>query len=149
MISEQQSPEPQEPPDAPIEDTATSSSPEVGRRAIPAIKRVAGRGLACWRPIVLTALVVASIGLAAGLFLFQYRPDRQIDNAAAQQVIRAASDGAVAALSYSAESLDRDLATAKSHLTGDFLAYYTKFTEEIVAPTVQQTHLAQIGRAHV
>ena len=37
--------------------------------------------------------------------------------------------------------MDRDFAGAKSHLTGDFLDYYDKFTKEIVTPTVQQKHL--------
>jgi Mce-associated membrane protein len=108
-----------------------------------AIDRVASRLLAHWGSILLTASVVAAVGLAACLFVLQYRPDRQIDDAAAQRAIRAASDGAVAALSYSSENMDRDFARARSHLTGDFLAYYDKFTKEIVIPTVQEKHLAQ------
>jgi Mce-associated membrane protein len=108
-----------------------------------AVDRVASRILVHWRSILLTASVIAALGLAACLFVVQYRPDRQLDDAAAQQAIRAASDGAVAALSYSTESMDRDFARARSHLTGDFLAYYDKFTKEIVIPTVQQKHLAQ------
>jgi Mce-associated membrane protein len=107
------------------------------------IRRLVRGCLAKWRPILVTALVFAAIGSAAGLFFTQYRPDRQIDNAAAHQAIRAASDGAVASLSYSADNLDRDIANAKSHLTGDFLAYYNKFTEQIVAPMVRQKHITQ------
>lgn len=107
------------------------------------IGRLTGRSMANWRPILLIALVVAAIGLAAGLLLVQYRPDRRIDDAAAGQAIRAASDGAVASLSYSSDNLEHDFANAKSHLTGDFLAYYTKFTGQIVAPLVQQKHLTQ------
>jgi Mce-associated membrane protein len=99
--------------------------------------------VANWRPILVTALVVASVGLAAWMYSFQYRPDRQIDDAAARRAIQAASDGAVAALSYSSENMDHDFARARSHLTGDFLAYYDKFTKEVVIPTVQQKHLAQ------
>jgi Mce-associated membrane protein len=108
-----------------------------------AVDRMASRLLVHWRSILLTASVIAALGLAACLFVVQYRPDRQLDDAAAQRAIRAASDGAVAALSYSTESMDRDFARARSHLTGDFLAYYDKFTKEIVIPTVQQKHLAQ------
>jgi Mce-associated membrane protein len=108
-----------------------------------AISRLTGRCRAHWRPILVAALVVAMLGLAAGLFFFQYRPDRQIDDAAAQRAIQAASDGAVASLSYSSDSMARDFANAKSHLTGDFLAYYDKFTNEIVTPMVQQKHIAQ------
>jgi Mce-associated membrane protein len=108
-----------------------------------AVDRVASRLLVHWGSILLTASVIAAVGLAACLFVLQYRPDRQLDDAAAQRAIRAASDGAVAALSYSSENMDRDFARARSHLTGDFLAYYDKFTKEIVIPTVQQKHLGQ------
>jgi Mce-associated membrane protein len=108
-----------------------------------AVDRVASRLLAHWHSILLTASVIAALGLAASLFAVQYRPDRQLDDAAAQRAIQAASDGAVAALSYSTENMDGDFARARSHLTGDFLAYYDKFTKEIVIPTVQQKHLAQ------
>src|SRR5262249_11778500 len=49
-----------------------------------------------------------------------------------------ASDGTVAMLSYSTESLDKDFAAARSHLSGDFLSYYNEFTEKIVAPAAKQ-----------
>src|ERR1700734_355502 len=91
-----------------------------------AIDRVASRLLVHWGSILLTASVIAAVGLAACLFVLQYRPDRQLDDAAAQRAIRAASDGAVAALSYSTQNMDRDFTRARSHLTGDFLAYYEK-----------------------
>ena len=108
-----------------------------------AIDRVASRLLAHWGSILLTASVIAAVALTACLFVLQYRPDRQLDDAAAQRAIQAASEGAVAALSYSSENMDRDFARARSHLTGDFLAYYDKFTKAIVIPTVQEKHLAQ------
>ena len=124
----------------------TAETPSVGESRpdrMAAIDRVASRLLVRWRSILLTALVTAAMGLAVGLFLFQYRPDRRIDDAAAQRAIQAASDGAVASLTYSSDSMARDFASAKSHLTGDFLAYYEKFTKDIVTPTVQQKHITQ------
>jgi Mce-associated membrane protein len=129
-------------PQAPV-DGIQSSSAQARPSKMLMIKRVAGRYRARWRSIVVAALVVATVGVAAGMYFVQYRPDRQIDDAAAQQAIRAASDGAVAVLSYSSDNLDRDFANAKSHLTGDFLAYYNKFSQEVVAPAVQQKHLTQ------
>ena len=87
--------------------------------------------------------MIAAVGLAACLFVLQYRPDRQIDDAAARRAIQEASDGAVATLSYSSESIDRDFARARSHLTGEFLAYYDKFTKDVVMPTVKEKHLTQ------
>ena len=92
----------------------------------------------CWRLIVLALLVIAAAGLAAGVFYFQYRPDQETTAAAAHDAIKAASDGSVALLSYSPDSLDRDFAAGKSHLTGNFLSYYNEFTQQIVAPAAKQ-----------
>jgi Mce-associated membrane protein len=109
------------------------------------------RCLANWRSILATALVIATIGGAAGVFFVQYRPDQRMSDAAARQAIQAASDGAVALLSYSFDSLDHDFATAKSHLTGNFLAYYSKFSEQIAAGALQGqlTTTAKVIRAAI
>jgi Mce-associated membrane protein len=57
----------------------------------------------------------------------------------------------VAVLSYAPDNLDRSFAKAKSYLTGNFLAYYTKFTEQIaaIAQQKQVTETAQVVRAAV
>jgi Mce-associated membrane protein len=81
------------------------------------------------------------VAVTVVLFVTMYRQDRQIDNTAAHQAIQAASDGAVDLLSYSYASLDKDFAKARSHLTGDFLAYYREFSEALVAPAAQQGQL--------
>ncbi len=115
-------------------------------------RRWTRRCLARWRSIVATLLVVAAVGVAVGSFFILYRPDRQIDDATAHRAIQAASDGAVDVLSYSYTALDCDFAKAKSHLTGDFLAYYSKFTEQFVAPVAQKGQLtttAKVIRAAV
>ncbi|BBU21357.1 twin-arginine translocation pathway signal [Mycobacterium xenopi] len=105
------------------------------------IRRVAELLRANLVPVLVALLVVASVASAAWLFYFQYRPDRATDAAAAKSAISAATDGTVAILSYSPDSLDRDFATAKSHLTGDFLSYYNQFTDQIVAPAAKQKSL--------
>jgi Mce-associated membrane protein len=148
MISESESPlddaetaqEDADSDDAGIEIPCVGESPT---ETTGAIDRFASSLIVHWRPILLTASVLAAVGLAACLFVLQYRPDRQIDDAAARRAIQAASDGAVATLSYSSESIDRDFARARSHLTGEFLAYYDKFTKDIVMPTVKEKHLVQ------
>ena len=89
-------------------------------------------------PIVLAVLLLSSAGLASWAYLTQFRPDQQTDAAAAAATIKAASDGSIALLSYSPDSLDKDFAAAKTHLTGDFLDYYTQFTHDIVTPAAQQ-----------
>ncbi len=99
----------------------------------------------------MSLLLIGSTALAVGLFVVDYRPDCETDNASAREVIRVASEGAVALLTYSADNLSRDFANAKSRLTDDFQDYYKRFTEQIVAPTAQRglTTSARVVRAAV
>lgn len=97
-------------------------------------------------------LVLASVAAAASVYWWVYRPDRLTDAAAQQQVIAAAKEGTEALLSYSPESLDADLANAKSHLTGEFLSYYNDFTDKVVAPASRDKGVkteANVARAAV
>src|ERR1700761_6472052 len=97
-------------------------------------------------PVILIVLLLISGGLATWLYFKQYRPDKQTDASVANAVINSASDGTVALLSYSPDTLDKDFATAKSHLSGDFLSYYNQFTEQIVAPAAKQKSLKTNAR---
>lgn len=103
-------------------------------------------------PVLLILLVLISGGVTAWLYVNQYKPDQQTDPSVARAAINAASDGTVALLSYSPDTLDKDFATAKSHLSGDFLSYYDQFTQQIVAPAAKQKALkttAHVMRAAV
>jgi Mce-associated membrane protein len=91
-----------------------------------------------WIAIALTVALIGAAALTGWMFVSVYQPDRETDAAAMQSAIKAASDGTVALLSYSPDSLDKDFAAAKSKLTGSFLSYYTQFTEQIVAPAAKQ-----------
>jgi Mce-associated membrane protein len=97
-------------------------------------------------PVVLILLLLLSGGAATWLYFNQYRADKQTDAGVASAVVSSASDGTVALLSYSPESLDKDFATAKSHLSGDFLSYYNQFTDQIVAPAAKQKSLKTNAR---
>ncbi|OBI43154.1 hypothetical protein A5707_05435 [Mycobacterium kyorinense] len=138
----------------PVTDAEQPSAGQGSARArgLAAVGRLTRSCLTRWRPLLATTLVVAAIGVAAGLFFFQYRPAQRFGDAAARRVVQAASDGAVAVLSYSYGNLDGDFAKAKSHLTGEFLDYYSKFSEQFVAPTARQGKLtasAKVLRAAV
>ena len=97
-------------------------------------------------PVILIVLLLLSGGAATWLYFKQYRPDKQTDASVASAVANAASDGTVALLSYSPDSLDKDFANAKTHLSGDFLSYYNQFTEQIVAPAAKQKSLKTNAR---
>lgn len=140
-VEQESSPDSMETP--PISEAEEGSAGEVSARAggLAVVTHLTRRCLAGWRSILATALVAAAIGVAAGLFFFQYRPDQRIGDAAAHQAVQAASDGAVAVVSYSYDNLDRDFAKAKSLSTGEFLAYYNKFSEQYLAPAAREGKL--------
>jgi Mce-associated membrane protein len=123
--------------DAATEDAATETETQSEKRD-GILRRsahvVAGRIGA----IVLAVALLASAGVTAWLYFDQYRPGQETNDAAANVALEAAKTGTVALLSYSPESLDKDFAAAKSHLTGDFLSYYTQFTQQIVTPAAKQ-----------
>ncbi|MBP1823308.1 Mce-associated membrane protein [Mycobacterium sp. OAE908] len=134
-------------PQSESRDTTSTAEREPGR-----ISRKMRRVRIRWRLILLALLVIASVGGTSAIYYFQYRPDQQTNDVAAREAIRAASEGTVVLLSYSPDSLDRDLANAKTHLTGDFLAYYDDFTTKIVTPAAQQKGIkttANVVRAAV
>ena len=104
------------------------------------------------RVAVVVALVLAALGSARFVYVATYLPDQQIDAAASAAAKKGAEDGTVAVLSYSPAHLSDDIANAKSHLTGDFLKYYTQFTDQIFAAAARQqqvTTTATVERAAV
>jgi Mce-associated membrane protein len=104
-------------------------------------------------------LVAATVGLLLGsavaagsVYWWLFRPDQLTGEGAQQRVVTAAKEGTEAALSYSPENLDNDLATAKSHMTGKFLDYYSDFTKNVVTPAAKEKGVkteANVARAAV
>lgn len=114
----------------------------------------AGRALRAlalrWRIVVVVVLLVSSAASAAALYFTQYRVAHETGAVAVKGVVEAASTGTVALLSYAPETLDKDLATARALMVGDFLTYYGKFTSDVVAPAVRDKGIrasAQVVRA--
>jgi len=110
----------------PIEETA---APEAAPRA-----RLAGKIV----PAVWIVLVVASVSLLAVLMYTQYLPDREMNESAEQSAMDAATKGAVAVLTYSSGNFDRDVSSARTYLTGDFLGQYDTYIQTAVAPVAKQ-----------
>lgn len=105
-----------------------------------------------WRAILVVVLTVAAVGIAGCVYYFQYRPDEQVGASAADAAKKAAEDGTIAMLSYAPETLVADIAKAKSHLTGEVLDQYTRFTDGILPAAAQQrevTTTASVVRSAV
>lgn len=93
--------------------------------------------LARRKQLFLGALLTVAAALATALYVTAYRPARQSDASAVDGAVRAASSATEALLSYGPETLDQDLERARTLMTGDFLTYYSKFSNDIVAPAVR------------
>ena len=125
--------------DADAADTAVDDSPKRTVRERRGLPRVLRKVKVV--PAILVLLLLISGGAAAWMYFNRFQPNQHTDPSVARAVVNAASDGTIAMLSYSPESLDKDFATAKSHLSGDFLLYYTQFTDQIVAPAAREKSL--------
>lgn len=90
-----------------------------------------------WRQVVIAMALIASAAGVSVLYFGPHRADQDIA-AATTAVGDAASQGSVALLSYAPGSVAPDLAAAQSHLTGEFLTYYSQFANQIVAPAAKQ-----------
>ena len=77
------------------------------------------------------ALVVLACISGAG-----YLDDRATDQTR-ETAVSVAADITPAVLSYKTETVDADVANAKSNLTGAFLEYFDKYTAEAVIPTAK------------
>ncbi len=95
--------------------------------------------------VLVAAALVVSAGVAGWLYFYQYRLDQQTNAAAANVALEAAKSGTVALLSYSPDTLENDFTAAKSNLTGDFLSYYTQFTEQIVTPAAKEKQVKTVA----
>lgn len=155
MSPEQTSPSDTQPP-ADAEEPPNDTQDETGDAQASIPRPRSRRWIPRIRPrLATTLLALITVGAAALttiIYFTQDRPDQQTDHAAADAAVRAASAGTVALLSYSPESTDHDFSAAEAHLTGDFLTYYTKFTQQIVGPAAKQRGIkatANVVRAAV
>ncbi|OZC52388.1 hypothetical protein CH294_01975 [Rhodococcus sp. 14-2483-1-1] len=83
----------------------------------------------------LSVLLVGAGASTASLYVMNRADEEQQQVRSA--ISDAADDGAVAVLSYRAESVDADIEHAASFLTGDFLNYYSAFGAESIAPAAK------------
>lgn len=93
-----------------------------------------------WRWWV-TLFVLGAIAISAGVLTYVFNAERDDVTASVSDesaVVKVASDGAVAILSYKPDTVDSDLDSAKRLITGDFLDYYSDFTAKVVAPASKE-----------
>ncbi|QLL10323.1 hypothetical protein H0P51_18290 [Mycobacterium vicinigordonae] len=85
------------------------------------------------------------LALTAGYFKWVDLSGSEEARARAESV-RVASDDAVALLSYSPESAEKELGAARERLTGDFKDAYTSLTRQVVIPGAKQKHITAVAK---
>ena len=109
-------------------------------------QRLTGPGMG-----VFGALAAAAIALGAGTGVLQWQAHTHSDeNAARTESLQAARDTTAAILSYTADTVDTDLAARTGRLTGGFLDEYTTLMNTQVIPSAKQgnvTAVAQVAGA--
>jgi Mce-associated membrane protein len=129
--------------DASLEEASTDEpeaqpGAERGRRPI-AWSRVLAYGVLPAVALLLTA--------AAGYLKWVAGSADDLAQARAESV-RAASEDAVALLSYKADSVERDLGAARERLTGEFKDAYTELTRQVVIPGAKEKHITAVAKVN-
>jgi Mce-associated membrane protein len=93
---------------------------------------------------VLPALIVL-LGAGAGLLRWQDVSHRAIDTGRTESVA-AARDATEAILSYKADSVEQDLHSARSRLTGGFLDSFTDLVNKVVIPGAREKKISATAK---
>lgn len=93
--------------------------------------------------LLVVGLIAAagSTGFASWYYASALRPDIETTDESARRVVKAASEGAVALLSYTPEHLSSELDNAKSRVTDKYLIYYQQFAEGVLGITAMRGHV--------
>lgn len=103
-----------------------------------------GRRGTRWRRVLVRGVLpglAMVIAMAAG-YLKWYDASAHDRRLAATESVRAASDGAVAMLSYRPDTVEKDLAAARDRLTGTLKDSYSSLTHDVVIPGSKQKSIA-------
>lgn len=104
--------------------------------------------LGTWSTVVVYGVVpgfTLLLATTAGYLKWQDSSVRDSDVARVQS-LRAAKDSAVALLSFRPDTIERDVAAARSHLTGQFEDTYTQVTREVLIPSTKEQRVAAVAR---
>jgi Mce-associated membrane protein len=105
------------------------------------------RNLARPRQLACGVLVAFALMLtmAAGWLKWQACSE-DIDRAAGPQVVQAASDTAVAVLSYRPDTVEKDLGAASNRLTGTFRDAYTSLIHDVIIPGAKDKQISAVAK---
>ncbi|MGA9493167.1 MAG: hypothetical protein WBV80_23365 [Mycobacterium sp.] len=128
------------------QETPAEAGTEVGEPDRAEQPPAAGRRVRWSQALAFAVLPVVALLLAsaAGYLKWQEESVRDAQVAGAES-LRAATDGAIALLSYKPDTVQKDLDAARSRLTGSFLNAYTSLTHDVVIPGAQQKQISAVA----
>lgn len=116
-----------------------------GRRPGQGVRRRV-RAVSWSRVIAYGLLPGLALALTCGAGLLKWQDGAVRDAAVARaESVRAATDGTTALLSYRPDTVQHDLESARSRLTGTFLDAYTQLTHDVVIPGAQQKQISAVA----
>jgi Mce-associated membrane protein len=97
-----------------------------------------------WKPVITYGILPATVfvltlGAAYGKWQATTLTDAQH---AASQSVQAATESTIALLSYSPDTVEKQLTEARDRLTGNFRDAYTSLTHDVVIPGAQEKHIS-------
>lgn len=127
--------------------------PRAWRMRIRAAGRRPGQGVrrrvraVSWSRVIAYGLLPGlALALTCGAGLLKWQDGAVRDAAVARaESVRAATDGTTALLSYRPDTVQHDLESARSRLTGTFLDAYTQLTHDVVIPGAQQKQISAVA----
>lgn len=136
--------------DRTVADSAQETPAEAGTEVVEP-ERVeqppaAGRRVRWSRALAFAVLPLVALLLASGAGYLKWQEESVRDaQVAGAESLRAATDGAIALLSYKPDTVQKDLDAARSRLTGSFLNAYTSLTHDVVIPGAQQKQISAVA----
>lgn len=129
-------------PDASNDETGASDGEPAKPR--PARKPIAWARVLAYGVLPGVALVLA---IAAGYFKWIAVSGAEVAKARTESM-RVASEDAVALLSYTPDTAEKQLSAARDRLTGDFKDAYTALTRQVVIPGAKEKRIAAVAKVN-
>ena len=104
---------------------------------------ITSRGILWSRVVAYGVLPGLAFALVCGVGYLKWLDGvARADQTARVESVKAASDSAIALLSYRPDTVEKDLDGAKARLTGSFLDAYTSLTRDVVIPGAKQKQIS-------
>ncbi|MFZ1176890.1 MAG: hypothetical protein WAO15_11610 [Mycobacterium sp.] len=100
-----------------------------------------------WSRVIAYGLLPGlALSLASGAGFLKWQDTSVRDAAVARaESVQAATEGAIALLSYRPDTVQKDLDAARGKLTGTFLNAYTQLTHDVVIPGAKQKQISAVA----